>query len=69
MSRYKLFKKIESELEYAVNHDSLTGLQSIDVNKKIEQLILKNKATKIFALCFVDLNKFKNVNDEYGHIW
>ncbi|MEZ4693726.1 MAG: sensor domain-containing diguanylate cyclase [Aliarcobacter sp.] len=62
-------KKIESELEYAVNHDSLTGLPNrLMLTKKIEQLILKNKATKkSFALCFVDLNKFKNVNDEYGH--
>ena len=62
-------KKIESELEYAVNHDILTGLPNrLMLTKKIEELILKNKKIKKpFALCFIDLNKFKNVNDEYGH--
>ncbi|BAK73800.1 sensor domain-containing diguanylate cyclase [Arcobacter sp. L] len=62
-------KKIESELEYAVNHDSLTGLPNrLMLRKRIEECILKSKDTKeSFALCFIDLNKFKSVNDEYGH--
>lgn len=62
-------KKIESELEYAVNHDSLTGLPNrLMLRKKIEDAISKNKDNKeSFALCFIDLNKFKRVNDEYGH--
>lgn len=62
-------KKIESELEYAVNHDSLTGLPNrLMLRKKIEDAIKRSKETnEIFALCFIDLNKFKIVNDEYGH--
>ena len=62
-------KKIESELEYAVNHDSLTGLPNrLMLRKKIQEAIEKSKEKQeIFALCFIDLNKFKKVNDEHGH--
>ncbi len=62
-------KKIESELEYAVNHDSLTGLPNRKyLLQKIEDNIKKSKEfNSIFALCFIDLNKFKSVNDNYGH--
>lgn len=62
-------KKIESELEYAVNHDSLTGLPNRKyLVSKIENSIKKSKENNsIFALCFIDLNKFKSVNDNYGH--
>jgi diguanylate cyclase (GGDEF)-like protein len=62
-------KKIQSELEYSVNHDSLTGLpnRSMLMNK-IENAIFESKNSEdFFALCFIDLNKFKKVNDEYGH--
>ena len=62
-------KKIESELEYAVNHDSLTGLPNrLYLLNKLEENIKKSKENKsIFALCFIDLNKFKEVNDNFGH--
>ncbi|RBQ29175.1 GGDEF domain-containing protein [Aliarcobacter vitoriensis] len=62
-------KKIESELEYAVNHDSLTGLPNrLYLTKKIDENIEKSIENNLFfALCFIDLNKFKAVNDTYGH--
>ena len=62
-------KKIQSELEYSADHDSLTGLPNRSMlMKKIENAILKSKDSgEFFALCFIDLNKFKNVNDKYGH--
>jgi diguanylate cyclase (GGDEF)-like protein len=62
-------KKIQSELEYSVNHDSLTGLPNRSMlMKKIENAISKSEdLEEFFALCFIDLNKFKKVNDEYGH--
>ncbi len=62
-------KKAEQELEYMAYHDSLTGLY----NRKafLEEL----KTVLIFAkryenrksLFFLDLDKFKQVNDIYGH--
>ena len=58
-------KKIETELEYAVNHDSLTGLPNRKhLINKLENYI---ETQKYFALCFIDLDKFKNINDTYGH--
>lgn len=62
-------KKIESELEYAVNHDSLTNLPNrLYLFKKIEENIKKSKkSNSLFALCFIDLDKFKEVNDNFGH--
>jgi diguanylate cyclase (GGDEF)-like protein/PAS domain S-box-containing protein len=62
-------KRIESELEYAVNHDSLTGLANRNyLAKKLTKYISKNKDEQVvFALCFIDLDKFKNINDEVGH--
>ncbi|WP_368031164.1 diguanylate cyclase [Arcobacter sp. s6] len=62
-------KKIQSELEYSVNHDSLTGLPNRTMlMSKIENAIFESKNSEdFFALCFIDLNKFKKVNDEHGH--
>jgi diguanylate cyclase (GGDEF)-like protein len=46
-------------------HDSLTGL----MNRKSYDKILKERfeAKEPFALMFIDLNKFKAINDTYGH--
>ncbi|AKF24943.1 hypothetical protein YH65_05725 [Sulfurovum lithotrophicum] len=46
-------------------HDSLTGL----ANRKTYTEELKNafKEKSFFALIFIDLNKFKTINDTHGH--
>jgi len=62
-------KKIEKKLEYAANHDSLTGLPNRSLLlQKIDKAIEKSEDNSTnFSLCFIDLNNFKQVNDTYGH--
>jgi len=62
-------KRAEHELEYLAYHDALTGLY----NRKafIEKLGDTIKEAKRYAhkraILYIDLDKFKKVNDIYGH--
>lgn len=62
-------KKIQEELTYAVEHDALTGLANrSNLLRKIDNAIGQSKkSNNSFAICFIDLNKFKPINDNYGH--
>ena len=46
-------------------HDELTGIANRKVYKEEIKKAIKEKEQ--FALCFIDLNKFKGINDTYGH--
>jgi diguanylate cyclase (GGDEF)-like protein/PAS domain S-box-containing protein len=56
---------VREELEYLARHDSLTGLanRSYLVTLLQRQLV----AGRRFAVLFIDLDRFKPVNDLYGH--
>ncbi len=62
-------KKAENELRYLANYDSLTNLPNRSLMlQHIEFAIFdaqNNSAT--CALLFIDLDKFKPINDAYGH--
>lgn len=62
-------KQIEKELKYAAEHDSLTGLLNrSQLLKKIDKTIdISKNNNSHFSICFIDLDKFKSVNDTYGH--
>ena len=62
-------KKLELELEKYANYDKLTGLPNRRLFfERLELTILENERDKAeFAVLFIDLDGFKNINDNYGH--
>ncbi len=64
-----LQKKAEERLRHMAYHDPLTGLAN---RNKLEQFIHHIIATarrheQVFALMYLDLDRFKNINDTIGH--
>ncbi len=54
-----------SETKHDANHDPLTSIANRKVYKEVIQNRLKEK--EFFSLLFIDLDKFKAINDTYGH--
>jgi diguanylate cyclase (GGDEF)-like protein/PAS domain S-box-containing protein len=59
----------EGDLFYMVNHDPLTGLPNRTLLlDRLNQAIFKHdRAKKMIAVMFFDLDQFKFINDTYGH--
>lgn len=62
-------KHYEGELLYMANHDPLTGLPNRTLLlDRLNQAIFKHdRAKKMLAVMFFDLDQFKVINDTYGH--
>lgn len=60
---------LQNELSYRANHDLLTGLANRSrFNQEMSKLLTKVKqSSSEHVLVFMDLDKFKNVNDSAGH--
>lgn len=62
-------KAYEQQLLIDSHHDVLTGLPNrLFFNQMLTQTLARaERGDKIFALFFIDLNQFKEVNDTHGH--
>jgi diguanylate cyclase (GGDEF)-like protein len=68
----QLNERLQSELEfarYAAQHDGLTGLPNrAQFTERLEVEVKRSKRTgESFALMYIDLDGFKQVNDTLGH--
>ena len=69
---YQLNERLQGELEfarYAAQHDGLTGLPNrAQFTERLELEVKRSKRTgESFALMYIDLDGFKQVNDTLGH--
>lgn len=62
-------RKLQLELAYQASHDVLTGLVNRrEFEKILTNLLGQSSSTKVnHTLCFLDLDRFKLVNDTAGH--
>lgn len=62
-------KHVETHMEYLAQHDALTGLPNrILLHSRLEHTL--ERAIRIKGKCaimFIDIDRFKTINDTYGH--
>ena len=58
-----------NEVEFQASHDALTGLMNRrEFDKRLEQSVIKARETgNEYCVLFMDLDRFKRVNDSAGH--
>ncbi len=62
-------RKAEQQMRYLAQHDSLTSLpnRALFMDRLHQALTYCSRHQRQLAVLLLDLNKFKPVNDEYGH--
>lgn len=63
-----LSERRHAELLHLAHHDDLTGLANrYQFDNHLRELLETNGATQSCALLFIDVDRFKQVNDTFGH--
>lgn len=63
-------KLITEQLEYSLLHDSLTNVGNQRfLEKYIGNITLNKHDNTLFGCLFIDVDNFKTVNDQYGHLF
>jgi diguanylate cyclase (GGDEF)-like protein len=61
-------RRAEQKIEFLARHDTLTGLANRSLLlERVRQALADSAQGNSFAILFLDLNRFKEVNDMLGH--
>lgn len=62
-------KEAENKIEFMAFHDVLTGLpnRQLLTDRLKQSVALSNRSEKLLAVCYLDIDGFKPVNDRFGH--
>ena len=63
--RQRSIKKYNNQLQYLSNTDSLTKLNN---RRKIDKILNEEIKNKKFSLILLDIDYFKRINDDFGHL-
>lgn len=63
------FKEYEAELSHVANYDILTGIPNrrLLADRLGQAVAVAQRGGRTLAICYIDLDGFKEVNDMYGH--